>query len=80
MLWILHLGHAWLALGFALHGAAIRVVGSVTVTGLYTPGLLLGGAVWSAGWIVWTATYWRILTSPRLENASSPPLGLLGPS
>ena len=128
MLWILHLGHAWLALGFALHGASIllgsfigagalhawtagamgtlilgvmsrvalghsgrpieastgtlvafalvlagaliRVAGAASASGLYTPGLLLGGAVWSAAWIVWTAAYAGILTGPRVENES----------
>lgn len=128
MLWILHLGHAWLALGFALHaasilggtfigagalhsftagamgtlilgvmsrvalghsgrpieasratlvvfvlvlgGAAVRVGGATTGSGLYAPALLVGGSLWSSAWVVWTGAYWRVLTGPRVDDSA----------
>jgi uncharacterized protein involved in response to NO len=130
MLWILHLGHGWLVLGFALFGAsnlwgslmgagalhaftagamgtlmlgvmsrvtlghsgrpieastatvvafgfvvigaAIRVASASPAMGFYAPGVLVGGSVWAAAWIVWTASYAAALVGPRVGAAAQP--------
>jgi uncharacterized protein involved in response to NO len=133
MLWILHLGHGWLVLGFALLGAsnlwgslmgagalhaftagamgtlmlgvmsrvalghsgrpieastgtvvafgfvvigaAIRVASASSAMGFYATGVLVGGSVWSAAWIVWTASYSSALVGPRVDAAAPPDPG-----
>lgn len=122
MLWILHVGHAWLAFGFAclglsnalgigigaaaLHaftagamgslilgmmsrvslghsglpieasratqvmfvcviaGAAIRIGGAAGPVEIYRPSVLLGGALWTGAWLLFTFAYARVLV-PR---------------
>jgi uncharacterized protein involved in response to NO len=114
MLWVLHVGHAWLAIGFgclgvsglfgigigaaaihaftagamgtlmlgmmprvslghsgrpieathaivwmfvfAIAGAVVRVGGASGPPELYLPGILLGGALWTAAWVLYTFT------------------------
>lgn len=119
MLWILHIGHVWLAIGFgclgvsgifgvgigaaAIHaftagamgtlmlammprvslghmgrpieatpatvsmfalviaGALVRVVGASGPSTLYQPGILLGGGLWTAAWILFSFNYSKLL-------------------
>ena len=126
MLWVLHLGHAWLALGFACHGfsilwgeffgaaathaftagamgtlilgmmprvalghsgrpiaasmgtrvmfglvitgAILRIGGAAGIPGLYRPGLLIGGLLWTSAWILFCVVYSRVLLMPRVDS------------
>lgn len=126
ILWILHLGHVWLVVGFALKGvalvtgaipeitalhalsvgavgsmtlgvmtraalghtgralqvspwitaayalvsaaAATRVFGPVIVPERYGETMMLSGALWSAAFLIFVATYWSILTQPRISS------------
>jgi uncharacterized protein involved in response to NO len=119
MLWILHVGHAWLAIGFAclgvsglfgigigaaaihaftagamgtlmlammprvtlghmgrpieatpatvwmfalvIAGAGVRVVGASGPSALYLPGILLGGALWTGAWMLFSVNYSKLL-------------------
>jgi len=123
MLWVIHVGHAWLAVGFgclgvsnafgigigaaALHaftagamgtlilaimprvslghlgrpieatpatllmfvlvivGAAVRIAGASGPVALYRPSVLIGGGLWTCGWVVFSISYSRILFEVR---------------
>jgi uncharacterized protein involved in response to NO len=129
ILWILHLGYAWLAFGLMLKGialvtgfageitaihaltvgaigsmtlgvmsraalghtgrelkvsaattvayilvsmaAAIRVVGPILSDHFYDESILLSGVIWSTAFLIFTATYWPVLTRPRVGLTQS---------
>jgi uncharacterized protein involved in response to NO len=124
IVWILHLGYAWLVLGFALKAIAVlsgalpettalhaltvgaigsmtlgvmtraglghtgrsliapsaivwayllvslaamlRVIGPLAFPGYYNEAMLLAGCVWIVAFLLFSITYWPILTRPRL--------------
>ncbi len=125
MLWVLHLGHGWLAVGFgclgvahvfgvgigaaALHaftagamgtlilgmisrvsrghsgrpieapkatvwmfalviaGAVLRIVGASVSVEAYRPSVVLGGVLWTSAWVVFSASYAKILVGARYD-------------
>lgn len=129
MLWVLHVGHFWLAIGFAcigistlwavgigaaaLHaltagamgtlmlgmmtrvslghsgrpieagsgtvwifalvilGATIRILGAWgwEAAAIYQPSVLIGGALWTAAWVLFSLLYTRILIAPAASKA-----------
>jgi len=50
-----------------LAGALLRVTGALGSSTLYRPGLLVGGSIWTAAWLVFCVCHWRVLTRPRVD-------------
>jgi uncharacterized protein involved in response to NO len=129
ILWILHLGYAWLAFGLVLKGAALvtgftgeittihaltvgavgsmtlgvmsraalghtgrqlrvsfptivayvlvnlaaasRVAGPIFSHGFYDESILISGVMWCGAFLIFSATYWPVLTRPRVGLAES---------
>ncbi len=60
----------WITAAYVLVslGAAVRVAGPALAPEFYGPATLVSGGLWALAFAIFAATYWPILTRPRLDG------------